>query len=256
MALIARWVEETRPAAVVVDVSVEVALLVRMLGVPVIVMTMPGERADGPHVLVHQLADHIVAAWPREAYEPEWLRPFAAKTSYVGGISRFEEHEIVQSAHDRTSVLVLGGMGGCAFDQETVDATAAQVPEIDWKALGLRGGRRTDDPWPAICSADVVVSHAGQNCVADIAAARRPAIVIPQARPFNEQYVTAHTLRKHGLALATSGWPDAQVWLSLIGQAQASDPRRWQRWHTAGAAARAAEVIETTASRYAEPATP
>jgi hypothetical protein len=256
MALIARWVEETRPAVVVVDVSVEVALFVRLLGVPVIVMTMPGERTDVPHALVHQLADHIIAAWPRELYEPEWLRPYAAKSSYVGGISRFEEHRVLSSAQNRTSVLVLGGKGGCDFDQATVDTTAAQIPEIDWEAVGLRGGPRTIDPWPDICAADVVITHAGQNCVADVAAARRPAIVIPQSRPFNEQYVTADTLHRHGLALATSGWPDAHAWRSLIGQAQASDPRRWQRWHTAGAAARAAEAIETTASQYAESATP
>jgi hypothetical protein len=256
MALIARWVEETRPAAVLVDVSVEVALFVRLLGVPVIVMTMPGDRIDDPHTLVHQLADHIIAAWPRELYEPEWLRHYAAKTSYVGGISRFENHDVGSSSQNRTSVLVLGGKGGCAFDQATVDATATQIPEIDWKALGLRGGPRRLDPWPDICAADVVITHAGQNCVADVAAARRPAIVIPQSRPFNEQYTTANTLRTHGLALATSGWPDARVWRSLIGQAQSSDPSRWQRWHTAGAARRAAEAIETTANRYAESATP
>jgi hypothetical protein len=256
MSLIARWVEETRPAAVVVDVSVEVALFVRMLGVPVIVMTMPGDRTDGPHALVHQLADHIVAAWPRELYEPEWLRPFAAKTSYVGGISRFEEHEILQSAQDRTSVLVLGGQGGCDFDQAMVDATAAQLTEIDWKTLGLRGGPWTGDPWLDICAADVVVTHAGQNCVADVATASRPAIVLPQSRPFNEQYITADTLFKHGLALATSGWPDADAWRSLIRRAQVSDPSRWQEWHTAGAAVRAAGAIEATASRYAEAATP
>jgi len=256
MALIARWVEETRPAAVVVDVSVEVALFVRLLGVPVVVMTMPGERTDGPHAVLHLLADHIVAAWARELYEPEWLRPYAAKTSYVGGISRFDEHEILQSAQDRTSVLVLGGQGGCDFDQAMVDATAVQLPEIVWKALGLRGGPSTDDPWPDICAADVVITHAGQNCVADVAAARRPAVVIPQSRPFDEQYVTAETLSKHGLALATSGWPDPQAWRPLIGQAQASDPSKWQRWHTAGAAARAAEAIEITARRYAESTTP
>ena len=62
MALIARWIDETRPVAIVVDVSVEVALFVRLLGVPVIVMAMPGERIDGPHALVHQIADHIIAA--------------------------------------------------------------------------------------------------------------------------------------------------------------------------------------------------
>jgi UDP-N-acetylglucosamine:LPS N-acetylglucosamine transferase len=106
------------------------------------------------------------------------------------------------------------------------------------------------------CAADVVITHAGQNCVADIAAARRPAIVLPQVRPFNEQYITADTLRSHGLAVATSGWPDANAWRSLIGQAQASDPSRWHRWHTAGAAARAAEAIETPASQCAEITTP
>ena len=146
-----------------------------------IVMTMPGERTDRAHALVHHLADHIVAAWPRELYEPEWLRDYAAKTSYVGGISRFEDHDDLSSAHNRISVLVLGGRGGCDFDQATVDTTAAQIPEIDWKALGLRGGPSTDDLWPEICAADVVITHAGQNCVADVAAARRPAIVIPRA---------------------------------------------------------------------------
>jgi hypothetical protein len=251
MALIAAWIEQTRPAAVVVDVSVEVALFVRLFGVPVIVMTMPGERTDGPHALVHQLADHIIAAWPQELYEPEWLRRHTAKTSYVGGISRFDGTGVTSSVADRVSVLVLGGKGGCEFDQATVDATATQIPEIDWKTLGLRGGPWTADPWPDICAADVVVTHAGQNCVADVAAARRPMIVIPQPRPFNEQYHTADTLHRHGLALATSGWPDANAWRCLIGQARASDPSGWQRWGTGGAAARGAEAIETAARHYA-----
>jgi predicted glycosyltransferase len=255
MALLAGWVEEARPAVVMVDVSVEVAMFVRLLGVPVVVMTMPGERTDGPHALAHQMADHIVAAWPQNLYEPEWLWPHAAKTSYVGGISRFEKHDVLPPTQDPVSVLVLGGNGGCAFDQGIVDATAAQVPEITWRTLGLRGGPSTADPWPDICAADVVITHAGQGCIADVAAARRPAIVIPQSRPFNEQHITADTLRAHSLAVATSSWPDAGAWRSLIGQALASDPK-WERWHTAGAAARAAEAIATTASRHARPATP
>ena len=100
-----------------------------------------------------------------------------------------------------------------------------------------------------------MITHAGQNCVADVAAARRPAIVLPQPRPFDEQYATAETLRRHCLAVATRGWPDARAWRCLIGQARASDPSRWQRWQTTGAAARAAEAIETTACQYAKPGT-
>jgi hypothetical protein len=256
MALIARWIEETRPAAVVVDVSVEVALFVRLLGVPVIVMAMPGERTDAPHALVHQIADHIIAAWPQELYEPGWLRAYAAKTSYVGGISRLANHEVLQPTEDRApTVLVLSGMGGSDFDQSTVDATAASVPEITWTTLGLRGGPRTSDPWADICAAHVVITHAGQNCVADVAAARRPAIVLPQSRPFNEQHATAATLRRHRLAVTARGWPDPRAWPSLITHARATDPSRWGRWQTTGAAARAAKAIETTARQYAEPGT-
>jgi hypothetical protein len=256
MALITRWIEVTRPAAVVVDVSVEVALFVRLLGVPVIVMAMPGERTDGPHALVHQIADHIVAAWPQELYEPEWLRAYAAKTSYVGGISRFWDRDGLQPTEDRPTVLVLSGTGGVDFDQTTVDATAASIPEITWTTLGLRGGPRTSDPWPDICAADVVITHAGQSCVADVAAARRPAIVLPQPRPFDEQHATAETLRRHRLAVATRGWPDARAWRYFIGRARASDPSRWEQWQTTGAAARAAEAIETTECQYATPGSP
>jgi UDP-N-acetylglucosamine--N-acetylmuramyl-(pentapeptide) pyrophosphoryl-undecaprenol N-acetylglucosamine transferase len=134
MALIARWVEETRPAAVVVDVSVEVALFVRLLGVPVIVMTMPGERTDGPHDLVHQLADHIVAAWPQELYEPEWLHAYDAKTSYVGGISRFEEHDVLSSTEDRASVLVSQREGRMRLRPNDGQCKCGQVPEITWRS--------------------------------------------------------------------------------------------------------------------------
>jgi len=245
LALIARWIDATRPAAIVVDVSVEVALFVRLLDVPVIVMAMPGDRTDAPHASVHQIADHIIAAWPRELYEPDWLRAYAAKTSYVGGISRFVGHQVLQPTTNRApTVLFLSGTGGCDFDQSTVDATAGLLSEIRWTTLGLRGGPRTCDPWPDICAADVVITHAGQSCVADVATARRPAIVLPQARPFNEQHATAETLRRHRLAVTSDGWPDGRAWRRLIRQARGADPSSWERWRTTGASStrRAADV--------------
>ena len=107
-----------------------------------------------------------------------------------------------------------------------------------------------------MCAADVVITHAGQSCVADVAAARRPAIVLPQPRPFDEQHATAETLRRHRLAVATRGWPDARAWRCFIGRVRASDPSRWEQWQTSGAAARAAEAIETTVCQYATPDMP
>jgi UDP-N-acetylglucosamine:LPS N-acetylglucosamine transferase len=251
MALIARWIDRTRPAAVVVDVSVEVAVFVRLLGVPVIVMAVPGERTDAPHIFVHQLADHIIAAWPREFYEPAWLRSHGAKTNYVGGISRFAHRRCAapDTRQAPPKVLVLGGAGGGDVDQAMVDACSTALPEIDWHALGLPGGHATTDPWPDICAADVIVTHAGQGCIADVAAAERPAIVLPQSRPFGEQFVTGEALRRHRLAIVIRSWPDFNGWRGLIMHARSTDPTRWRNWQTEGAAARAAHSIEAVASR-------
>ena len=49
MGAIAGWVTRHRPSAFYVDVSVEVAAAVRLMGVPVVVAAMPGERVDRPH---------------------------------------------------------------------------------------------------------------------------------------------------------------------------------------------------------------
>jgi len=258
MALIARWIELTRPAAVVVDVSVEVALFVRLMGVPVVVMAVPGDRTDAPHGFLHRLADHVVAAWPRELYEPSWLYEHADKTSYVGGISRFAGRE-PSDPGTRTpagTVLVLGGAGGSDVDQADVDACAAEHPDIDWRTLGLAGGPAVRDPWPDICAVDVVVTHAGQGCIADVAAAQRPAIVLAQPRPFGEQAATAGALCRHRLAVVIRHWPEVSAWPKLIAQARASDPARWAAWQTADAAQRAAHAIEDAARRCAGVGTP
>ncbi|MGK2882121.1 MAG: glycosyltransferase [Mycobacterium sp.] len=241
MDAIARWVSDAEPQAFVVDVSVEVATFVRLLGVPVIVVALPGKRLDEPHLLVHRLADHIVAAWPREQNVPAWLTRHDSKTSYVGGISRFDGRERPGSPDalslNSAKVLVLGGAGGM------------EVPVLNsgWTVLGTAGSGWTSDPWPQICAADVVVTHAGQNSIADVAAAQRPAVVIPQVRPFDEQRTTARVLHRAGLAVVAPHWPDPQQWPALLRRAVAGDPRRWQLWRVPGAAARAADAIETTA---------
>lgn len=259
MDAIARWVTLARPEAVVTDVSVEIAAFVRLLGVPVIVVALPGKRVDAPHLLAHQIADHIVAAWPRELWVPPWLRPYADKTSYVGGISRFDGR--ARSTPDGVAtvgttslaagmrVLVLGGASE-AFGVAIGDCARA-CPGTTWTELGGTAGRWVADPWPQICTADVIVTHAGQSCIADVALAKRPAVVVPQPRPFDEQFATATVLRQHCLATVAQEWPDARAWPALLAHAQTSGPRRWGRWQVEGAAARAATAIESTARRCA-----
>ena len=252
MALIAQWVADVHPSAAVIDVSVEVATLLRLLGVPIVVVAMPGERVDTPHTLVYQLADHILAAWPQDLYAPHWLQPHAHKTTYLGGISRFDGRAPDPSQRvEATTVLTLHGTGGSDLSLDMIAACAERHPEYCWPTLGVPGGPWTRDPWPAICAADVVMAHAGLGCVADIAAAQKPAIIIAQGRPFDEQVATAQSLARGGLAVVIDDWPDLHAWPALIAAARALEPNRWIRWQTAGAAARAAQAVADVAYRCA-----
>lgn len=123
------------------------------------------------------------------------------------------------------------------------DAVAAACPGAEFRILDRAHGW-VEDPWPDLCAADVVVCAAGQNSMADVAAAGRRAIVLPLPRPYGEQDATARVLSDAGLALvpmmAGAEPPEPDCWPGLLDRAPAAD---WSAWGTDGAADRAADVI-------------
>ncbi|MFZ3393533.1 glycosyltransferase [Rhodococcus sp. 7Tela_A2] len=254
MAALAEWIARARPRVMVVDVSVEVTLLARLFGIPVVVMAMPGTRTDAPHTLGYRSADHLIAAWPQEVYDPEWLHPYAHKTSYVGGISRFDGRRAppdTDDSDDRPTVLVMGGSGGSALSSGDFRSWTSRHTRYRWEGMGVPGGVWADDPWPSLCRADVVIGHAGQNTVADIAAARRPAVLVAERRPYDEQHATTAALHRAGLSVGLPEWPDPDRWPELIERARGADPAQWARWQTSGAAARAAAIVDRIAEEEA-----
>ena len=90
----------------------------------------------------------------------------------------------------------------------------------------------------------MVVSHAGQNLIAEIAAARRPALLLPQDRPFDEQRVMASALGAAGLpALVRDTWPSPAEWPELLDRVGRLDGSRWSSWNDGDGAARVAELL-------------
>ncbi|EME23092.1 glycosyltransferase [Rhodococcus triatomae] len=251
MATIARWIDDARPDALVVDVSVEVALFARLMGVPVIVVAMPGNRGDRAHQAAYRVADRIIAAWPPHLYSPSWLAPHLHKTEFVGGISRFTGRTVTDgtTGHGQPRVLVLGGVGGSTVTADHVSECAHRHRDYEWTVLGLPGSRWSNDPWPELISSDVVVAHAGQGAVADIAAARRAAVVIPQPRPYDEQATTARVLAENRFAVALDGWPAPDAWTPILDQARARGGGHWAAWGTDCAARRAASVLHQVQER-------
>lgn len=242
MAIIADWVARERPRLFVVDVSVEVAMFVRLMGVDVVVMAMPGERTDEPHRLVYRMASHIIAPWSQSVYDPAWLDVHAAKTTYVGVISRFDgrPREHIPNA---PQVLVLGGAGGTALSASDIADAERAHPEYRWGAAGIDAQTWVDDVWPLLCSASVVVTHAGQNAIADVAAARTPAVVIPQDRPFDEQRASASAVAAAGAAVLADSWPSAAEWAPLLDSASHLRSSGWDILRQVGAADRAAATL-------------
>jgi hypothetical protein len=238
--------------AMVVDVSVEVTLFVRLLGVEVVVVSQPGDRTDEPHRLAYDAASRVIAPWPAGTHDSSALDRVAEKVRWVGGISRQDGREGASPTPTVVpgSVLFVGGAGGSDHDDlaAAVARAARATPGTTWSALGL--DTWVDDPWAAMASAEVVVTWAGQNTVADLAALGARAVVVPQTRPFDEQLTTARALDRSGLAVVASSWPDDDEWSALIEHARSLQPD-WSAWQVEGAAARAAAVVAEVAGRGA-----
>ena len=253
MAEISSWIADVEPALMVVDVSAEVSLLARLHGTPVVTMVLPGDRRDAAHDLVHSVARRVVAAWPDDVTGMvKGLDVHRDRLTCVGGLSRFDGREVpVRPARTGRTVVVLSGLG----DATSWDVAAAQRETPDWTWHVLGADTWVDDPWELLCAADVVVTHGGQNAVAEVAAARRPAVVVPRPRPFREQDSMAAVLATDGRfpvtvcpELPTGGWDD------LLTRTAALDGAGWSAWNDGGGARRLADVIHEEIARTAVPA--
>lgn len=255
MSALAQWIEVARPRVLVVDVSVEVVALGRLLGVPVVAVAQPGDRSDRPHRLGYNLVDAVLAPWPAEFSDILQLPDEAlrAKVHFVGAISAFDGRRRggMPWPGPGRGVLLLQGAGGSEITDTGIARARAATPRWSWVTIGGATAQHwVTDPWPLLCSADVVVSHAGLGALADIAAARIPAVIIPQERPHEEQLRTAAGLADQGVAVVLDRWPPPAAWPEILQQATDLGAAGWSRWSDGAGAARAAEVIENVARNH------
>jgi len=251
MAAMVAWVHQHRPQFVVVDASVEVTLLLRLLGVPIVVVAALGDRLDRPHRAAYDCAAHLLTPWPEWVAPVGWPAHWTAKTTAVGAFSRYDGRPAVRVVPG--TVTVLWGAGGVDVTSDQLAEAVRATPAWRWTVLGGRVALPTElgvhqpgwvaDPWPLLTSAQVVITHAGQNAVAEVAAARRPAVVLAQQRPHGEQHATAAVLASAGLAHAPSAWPAPGQWPAVLAGTAARDGTLWQRWNPGDGAGRAARAV-------------
>lgn len=275
MSILAEWVRRDDPDVFVVDVSVEVAALMRLLSVPTVIMRQHGGRDDLPHRMCYSNASVLLAPYPmwlEDERTPDWVRH---KTVYAGGFSRFDDQirtpdgdadpddlnmrdkarQRLGISPDTRLVVVMGGEGG-RVGWPLAEAARATA---DWRWVVLGSGWQSDigdlgvgwveDPFDWLCAADVVVSHAGHNALTECAAADRPMLVIPQDRPHDEQRHKAQLLQQHGLAVVAPQWPAAGAWPELLERTLDRSPDPKHRLVDGHGARRAAYIVQHAARR-------
>lgn len=251
MARISAWIADTAPTLFVSDVSVEVAALARLHGVPVVSVALPGVRTDAPHTLGFGLSDAILAAWPAGA---EGMLPGAssrvlARLHAVGSISAAERSK-GRGPGPITRVLVLAGVGGGGMSSAQIREAKRQTPGVEWDEIGTTPSNRVADPGPRIREASLVITHAGQGSIADVAAAQVPAIVVPQDRPHDEQVAASRVLASTpDLPVIVTDTFERDDWAALLETAAGLDGRNWVAWNDGAGALRAAALLDRMASR-------
>ncbi|NPC98985.1 glycosyltransferase [Nocardioides sp. zg-DK7169] len=245
MQQVSAWLVAARPRLLVADVSVEVALLARLHGVPVVGVVLPGRRDDAAHLLGFDVADRLVGMWPPEvtpAMLPGLPAPVVRRVHAVGALSRRPVVEPGTRRPGPPRVVVLGGAGGSQISEAALAEAMRSAPGWEWRVCGPPGPW-VEDPHALVRDADVVITHAGQNAVAEVAAARRPAVLVPQERPHEEQRVSAAAIRAGGWPVLVEQDLPTTGWAERLTRAAALDGTRWATWCDGAAAQRFAAVL-------------
>ncbi len=209
MKKIADWIADNNPCLMVVDVSVEIAMLARLFSVPVIYVRLTGSRFDPAHMDAFLAAEALLCPFSQQLEldeVPSWIKQkcyyFANLTPNISSLATTQANNIV----------VLLGAGGHEFKIENLIDLAYQLSNWNINVLGIvENNNNFNLPqnlhlngWVEnyanyIEKAAVIVGAAGDGVLANVLNFKKPYICVPQKRAFGEQIEKAKSLKKLGI---------------------------------------------------------
>jgi predicted glycosyltransferase len=254
VAMITDWIARARPGLLVVDVSVEVAMLSRLASVPTVYVRLSGRRFDRPHCDAFRGATALLAPFHAELDAVRTPQAIRRKTFYAPQIVATASSAPIEE----NVVLGVVGRGGGPSDGAWWAAAARAVPDWHWRVIGpatvpadlppnleLRGW--VDEADAMIARAAIVVGAAGDGLVSAVLAHQRPLVCLPESRPFDEQLAKAERLAALGAAVVSLRWPEPEQWPGMLERARMLDPAVAERLTRGGGPARVARWLETLA---------
>lgn len=266
--LITKWMLETDPHLLFIDVSAELALLSRVMSVPAVKVRMHGGRDDPAHRAAYEACVGMLAPYHEDIEQsdyPQWARN---KTYYTGGLctstaeipNREAARKRLGLSNGQEVIVALSGAGGKGTPYASLTMGARALPDAKWFALGpiFKEGHETDfenlevmgwveNSIDYLAAADVVVASAGDNTIHEIARMGRPLLCIPEWRYFDEQECKADKLEDFGGAVVARRWPGTfDVWQELISRTKQLDCKKQRELFDPRAAEKAAKYLRTT----------
>ena len=214
----------------IIDVSVEVAMLCRVASVPYLYVRLPGERDDMPHIGAFTGALGILAPYPKAleaAATPNWVRQktlyldfLASKAfnslspaeflSYLASLAPSTVPFFDKSAQPSIVTVIKGYGGHQAIDDKLAtlrDALPSAFiislgPIDDYARQFVDIATEVEEVTPFIVHSDLLVMATGLNSIAQVYQWQTPVVVLPDERPHREQEVMAEALITQGRALS------------------------------------------------------
>ena len=228
--VLAEAIAHYMPKAFYCDGVPELAIMVRSMGVPVVLVHLPGNFMNDPtQVFAHELADHIIAHFPSSLEQANYQ--FASKTYYSGYMSQYagcglkrnncsDIHNItVLLGYDNYDVSVLKNITKDQYTQFTIVGNKRDYDlDKNCKLLGP-----VKDISEAIVG-EVVISAAGQNTIAELLSLGKRLVLLPEPRPYDEQVVHANVLANQHVALLAQETFSAEQWQNLLQKAKVFTP--------------------------------
>lgn len=231
--LLARWAVEQRPDLLIVDGPMDLALLGRCTGLPIVPLRRPG-AASGPVVgAVQDLAAAWLAPFPASLESADVPPEVRRRTLYAGLVSRFEGRGLGRRAarrrlgldEDGRHVTVLIGGETPPVDASRFEQAAATASAWTFSIVGNCSGVHTDserlhfhgwcdDVFTHLRAADVVVATSSTSAVADVAAAGRPLALVPGRDAASMELAVG--LEQLGAAVVLDDWPGPLTWPALL----------------------------------------
>lgn len=222
----------------IIDVSVEVAMLCRAASIPYLYARLPGSREDLPHITAFSGALGLLAPYSEALDSTATLKWLRQKTLYLDFINFDDSHNSAdnkasavsypnfiqslismsppngdnepQGLEDRPIVTVIKGYGGHQAIDDKLPRLRQLLPNAFIISLGpineeKRGyvdiATQVDDVMPFIDHSDCLIMACGLNVVAQVYNGNTPLVVLPAQRPHQEQQVMANALITEGRAM-------------------------------------------------------